>query len=123
MNKPNDTKVAQFLADLALADDEKYRIVSTLREDVLAANSKITERMMYGGIMFTAIHDFGGLFVSKNHVSFEFSDGYLFTDKENNLEGTGKKRRHLKIKKLADIKAKNTKDYIKQAINKANTTQ
>lgn len=39
---------------------------------------------MYGGIMFSPGDDFGGLFVYKNHVSFEFGNGAKFVAPHKN---------------------------------------
>ncbi len=35
---------------------------------------------MYGGIMFSLDDDFGGIFVRKNHISFEFGNGFAMDD-------------------------------------------
>ena len=70
---------------------------------------------MYGGIMFSQLKDFGGVFVYKNHISFEFSDGYRFDDATKLLQGSGKYRRHLKIKSRADIEIKKVYFFVKQA--------
>ena len=61
---------------------------------------------MYGGIIFSLADDFGGIFVYKNHVSFEFSYGYKLDDPSKLLEGNGKYRRHLKIKSIEDLEIK-----------------
>ncbi len=71
---------------------------------------------MYGGIMFSIEDDFGGIFVRKNHVSFEFSSGSQMDDPNNILEGTGQFRRHLKIRSMADIDAKIVKFFVKQSL-------
>ena len=70
--------------------------------------------MMYGGIIFSLSTDFGGVFVYKNHVSFEFSLGYKLDDPEKLLEGGGKYRRHLKMKSLEQVKMKKVDFYLKQ---------
>ena len=57
---------------------------------------------------------FGGLFVRENHVSFEFVSGVYMNDQHNILEGTGKFRRHLKIRSLADIEDKKVDFFVKQ---------
>ncbi len=85
-----------------------------LRKSVFEIHPTVTERIMYGGIMFTLEKDFGGIFMSKKHISFEFTEGYLFKNPESHLEGTGKFRRHLKIKSLQDIKDKTVKFYLTQ---------
>ncbi|PCI86925.1 MAG: hypothetical protein COB24_08185 [Hyphomicrobiales bacterium] len=77
-------------------------------------------RPMYGGLVFEledAVHktQIGGVFISKKHVSFEFSKGYLFDDPNGLLEGGGKFRRHLKLRSFNDIGDKNLTGFFKQA--------
>ena len=77
-------------------------------------------RPMYGGLVFEledAVHktQIGGVFISKKHVSFEFSKGYLMDDPDGLLEGGGKFRRHLKLRSFNDIDDKNLIYYFKQA--------
>ena len=57
----------------------------------------------------------GGLFEYKTHVSLEFSQGVSFADPNQLLEGSGKKRRHLKFQAEADIAAKDAKGFLEQA--------
>lgn len=73
------------------------------------------QKVMYGGIMFSAPQNWGGLFVSQKHISFEFSQGVTFKDPNSHLEGIGKNRRHLKIRSLDDIIEKEVEFYVKQA--------
>ncbi|HAJ95428.1 MAG TPA: hypothetical protein DCP02_04250 [Actinobacteria bacterium] len=60
--------------------------------------------------------DFGGLFVRKKHISLEFSSGADMNDSYTILEGTGKFRRHLKIRSLADIENKTVDFFVKQSL-------
>lgn len=113
----NDTKVKEFLDKIRQDAADKFKVLETLREIVLKIHPETTERMMYGGIMFTAKgEDFGGIFVSKNHISFEFSNGVSFDDPNKLLEGTGKHRRHLKIKPDVNILNYEVEYFVKQAI-------
>lgn len=59
----------------------------------------------------------GGIFVYKDHVSLEFSEGASFDDPEAQLEGKGKMRRHLKLKTVDDVKTKDAQNYIRQALS------
>lgn len=59
---------------------------------------------------------FGGVFASNKHVSFEFSEGYKFNDPDKMLEGTGKFRRHLKLRLIGDVAAKNVAGFVNQAL-------
>jgi len=105
----------KFIENIEILDCEKYQILQQLREIVFNIFPNVKERMMYGGIMFSHNKDFGGIFVYKNHISFEFSDGYRFDDASKLLEGSGKLRRHLKLKSLDDMEAKKVNFFVKQA--------
>ena len=115
MKKSKDEKVQKFLDDIEEFDTEKSRILQHLRKIVFNQYPEVSERMMYGGIMFSLGEDFGGIFVRKKHISFEFSEGAIFKDPNNALEGTGEFRRHLKIKSLEDIEYKNVDFFVRQA--------
>ena len=117
MGDEQSEKVSVFLGDLKEMDAEMYGIVLELRKLVFDTYSGATEKVMYGGIVFTNDKElFGGVFPYKNHVSMEFSKGYLMEDCDGRLEGKGKYRRHLKFKNMADILWNNTEYYIRQAI-------
>ena len=115
-NKSKNEQVQKFLEEIMMFDDEKFSILQELRKIVFKNHKKTEERMMYGGIMFSLEDDFGGIFVRKNHVSFEFINGFTMNDQKKLLEGTGKIRRHLKIKSLSDIKDKKVNFFVKQAV-------
>ncbi|MDY0199544.1 MAG: DUF1801 domain-containing protein [Tenuifilaceae bacterium] len=117
MQKSKSKKVQAFLDEILTVDNEKFIIINAMREIVFENHKTTDERIMYGGIMFSIDDDdFGGLFVRKNHISFEFTKGFLMKDPNKLLEGNGKYRRHLKIKSIDDIQYKNVEYYIKQAI-------
>ncbi len=62
--------------------------------------------------MFFLSGDFGGVFVRKQHVFFEFIAGNELRDPEKFPEGTGKYRRHLKLYSQEDIETKNVAYYV-----------
>lgn len=115
-----DARVNAFLDGLSLLGGELPTIVRRLREIVARVCPGVAERMMYGGIMFSGGADFGGVFVSKGHVSFEFSQGNAFRDPEGLLEGSGKFRRHLKFRTVADVDPKAVAFFVRQAVDGAN---
>jgi hypothetical protein len=116
MKKSKNESVQTFLEEILMLNDKQFIILQKLRGIVFRIYPKTNERIMYGGIMFSLEDDFGGLFVRKNHISFEFGKGFEINDPKKLLEGTGKFRRHLKIKSLSDIKDKNVDYFVKQAI-------
>lgn len=116
MKKSKDEKVQQFLEEMLLTDSEKFDILQELRSIVFVLYPQVHERIMYGGIMFACEEDWGGIFASKKHVSFEFGNGCDFKDLQKQLEGTGKHRRHLKIHDVDEIERKDVAFYVKQAV-------
>lgn len=109
--------IQEFIEKTGFLDYDKMECLKILRDLVFQNFPDTKEKIMYGGIMFFLDkEDFGGLFVRKNHISFEFVKGFLMNDPEKLLEGDGKYRRHLKIKSIDDIKNKEVEFYIKQAI-------
>lgn len=117
MTHSQDKRIQTFLDDMKTADFEKYQILQTARGIVFKAAPDATERFIYGGIMFTRNEaDMGGVFASKKHVSFEFTQGYLLDDPEKHLEGGGKFRRHLKLRSVADMETKGAKRLAIQAL-------
>jgi hypothetical protein len=85
MNKNNKSKneqVQKFLEEIMMLDDEQFNILQELRKIIFKNYKKTDERMMYGGIMFSLEDDFGGIFVRKNHVSFEFINGFTMNDQK-----------------------------------------
>ena len=116
MKKSKDEKVQKFLDEIMMFNDEQFDILQKLREIVFKNYPKTNERMMYGGIMFSLEGDFGGIFVRKKHVSFEFVNGFTMNDPDKLLEGSGKFRRHLKIKSLLDINDKKVDFFVQQVV-------
>jgi len=112
INKP----VEELLEDIQMADFKKYETVMQLRGLVFSINPQIEERVMYGGVMFSLKNDWGGVFVRKNHISFEFAFGVHLNDPDGLLEGTGEFRRHLKLRGSVDIENKKVAFFIKQAL-------
>ena len=58
----------------------------------------------------------GGIYTYKKHISIEFSNGSGFIDTDSILEGSGKKRRHIKIYTDDDIFQKNYTYFVSQAM-------
>jgi len=116
MEKSKNERVQKFIDEIRECDIEKFVILQKIRTILFANYPEINERIMYGGIMFSLKEDFGGLFVRKNHISLEFSFGASMNDPQKILEGTGKFRRHLKIRSLSDIEDKKVEYFVEQAI-------
>jgi len=110
-----DPKVQQYLEDQAMTDYDKFEIVTKIRAIVLTNLPNIQEKIMYGGIMFTldGVNQCG-VYTSQNHVSLEFSQGYLLDNKNGVLEGVGHTRRHIKVNSLEEVITKNIADLVDQ---------
>ncbi len=117
MKKSNHKEVQAFLENIQLMDQTNYQILASVRNYIFKVYPETYEKMMYGGIVFFMNEEmYSGLFVHKNHISLEFSNGFLMKDPNQQLEGKGKYRRHLKLKSKEDLENKNVKYYIKQAV-------
>ena len=106
---------AKFLQELQTYDPEKHKIVTALRKVVLGMNKDVHEEIKYGGLLYSNEKPYTGLFVSKHHVSMEFSEGAKLRDPKKLLHGTGKYRRHLKFSSLSEINVSDVKALVKQA--------
>lgn len=106
-------QIDKFLEELRVMDADKYEILTSLREIVLETFPNVSEIYKYGGIMFDLNENFGGLFASKKHVSFEFTYGFQLTSKLK-LEGSGKYRRHLKVTALSETLEEGIKELLVQ---------
>ena len=110
-------EIERLLEAIRIANTGAYDTIQQVRGVVQAAAPKCHERVMYGGIMFAIDGtDWGGVFANKNHVSFEFSNGYLLDDASKFLEGKGKFRRHIKLVHVDDITAKHLAGFITQTL-------
>lgn len=112
----SDKKVEQLVHDLQLTHPDLHAIVQAARTLVRSVAPEVTERVMYGGILFAAPEQFCGVFAYSAHVSMEFGQGAELNDPHRVLEGSGKFRRHIKLHTLADLESKHLRDYIAQAL-------
>ena len=112
----SDPKVDELLHDLQLTHPDLHALVQAVRNLVRAAAPKASERVMYGGILFSAPEQFCGVFAYSAHVTMEFGRGAELDDTHGMLEGKGKFRRHIKLQSIADIASKHLKDYVAQAL-------
>lgn len=118
MNKVTNQEVQTFLEATQIMSPDKYESMIEIREIFHQHHPAAEEKIMYGGLTFFLNNElFGGIFINKNHISIEFSNGHLMNDPNKYLEGKGKYRRHLKIHQRVDIETKEVSNYIKQAIS------
>ncbi|ERN41914.1 hypothetical protein KR51_00014480 [Rubidibacter lacunae KORDI 51-2] len=122
----NDTALQQvedFINDIQSVNPEHAEIIKLVRDLFAEENEEIFQGIKYGGLAFFQNGALiGGIFPYKKHLSIEFSNGADFSDPSSDLEGKGKKRRHLKIFTAEDIDAKNALYFVKQAVDKRSDT-
>ncbi len=110
------TKSVQSLVeDLRLLSETNFEIVETIRALVKKTFKSTSEEVKYGGILFTSGVQFCGVFAYKEHVSVEFGSGAKIKDDIGHLEGSGKRRRHLKLRSVGEIKSKQLAKYLSLA--------
>ena len=113
----SNEKVNDFLTDIRASFPNKAAIVEAIRALFLESNIEVEEDIKYCGIVFTISTTLiGGIYLYKEHISIEFSQGVNFSDPKGFLEGKGKLRRHLKITGKRDLNNKEIRHYIDQAI-------
>jgi len=109
--------VSDLLDSVRLASEESHALVQAVRHSVRESCRSITEEVKYGGLVFASEGlPFGGVFVYTQHVSVELSSGASIADPYGHLEGSGKGRRHLKLRSIADIKGKHLATYLTLAV-------
>ena len=117
LNISNNHRVNDFLSDIKSLSNNQSEIVLSIRDLFLDASEGLDEDIKYGGIVFSLSKGLlGGIYVYKEHISIEFSNGADFTDTDSILEGSGKHRRHLKIYSPKDVAQKKSGDFINQAV-------
>jgi len=87
-------------------------LVLRLHKLILSVDTKITDSLKYGGILYTAGAPFCGVFSHSGHVLLEFSRGAALADIHQVLEGQGSKRRHIKLVSGDDLFKKNIRHYV-----------
>ena len=107
------TKSVQSLVeDIRLISETNHEVVEAVRALVKKTFQSASEEVKYGGILFSSGVQFCGVFAYKEHVSVEFGAGARITDDIGLLEGSGKGRRHLKLKSVAEVKNKKLAEYL-----------
>ncbi|WP_321429905.1 DUF1801 domain-containing protein [uncultured Methanolobus sp.] len=109
-------RIDDFVNEALLVNGDLGEIIVSLRKLVMGIYPQAEEEIKYGGLVFIIDERlFCGIFLRKNHVSVEFDNGAEMSDNEKKLEGTGKHRRHLKIRNYDDIIDKKVDFFLKQS--------
>ena len=108
--------VKTYLSETRKYSFEFHDMVVRIRSLFLETCPGLSDAVKYGGIVFLKEKELiGGIFVYKEHVSVEFSQGMSFHDPEGILEGKGKYRRHIKLHGLEEVGEKRVADFVAQA--------
>jgi hypothetical protein len=113
-------KTSQLLDDWQSTHPDLYPIVDSIYQRIKQLAPELIETVKYGGILFAQNEEESssvcGVFVYAAHVSLEFTHGAEFDDPFQQLEGSGKFRRHLKFKTPSDLETKQIDTYIALAL-------
>lgn len=104
--------VQSLIEDIRLLSETNYQLVEAVRALVKETFELVSEEVKYGGVLFSSGVQFCGVFAYKEHVSVEFGSGAKITDALGYLEGSGKGRRHIKLRSSAEIKSKKLAEYL-----------
>ncbi|MFD1851335.1 DUF1801 domain-containing protein [Oceanobacillus bengalensis] len=113
MKPTQNEKVDQLIETLPLNIQE---ITTSLRK-LLFEISDFTEEVKWGMPSYYKHSNICYLQPSKKHVNLGFYNGAGLKDPDNLLEGTGKQMRHIRIKKIEEIKPEQFKNLIEEAID------
>jgi hypothetical protein len=115
----SNQSVSTLLEDIRLVSEPNHAIMQAVRTLVRKTFANTTEEVKYGGILFAAGVQFGGVFAYKEHVTVEFRFGAKMDDLYGFLEGKGKGRRHIKLESVAQIEEKKLAAYLPLALEAA----
>ena len=108
--------VDALLDDIRYINEAHYQLVQEVRALVRDLVNTVSEEVKYGGILFSSDVMFAGVFAYKEHVTVEFGQGAKIQDTFGFLEGSGKFRRHIKLKVTSDIEARRLAEYVRLAL-------
>jgi hypothetical protein len=108
--------VDALLDDIRYINEAHYQLVQEVRALVRDLVNTVSEEVKYGGILFSSDVLFAGVFAYKDHVTVEFGQGAKIQDTFGFLEGSGKFRRHIKLKLSSDIEDRRLADYVRLAL-------
>lgn len=93
-------QVTQFIDN---APDDQQEIMNLIRDLIHDTVNGVIENYKWSRPVFSLEKDFAYLKQAKNYVTLGFFNFKRIDDKYNQLEGTGKEMRHIKLKKVEDV--------------------
>jgi hypothetical protein len=114
MESNRNVEVDEFIEALP---EEIKAITVRLREIIHETDENMKEEIKWKMPCFSKDNaDICYLQTAKKHVNLGFYSGASLEDKEDILEGEGKKMRHIRIKKMEDIQEEIYRGLIREAI-------
>lgn len=95
---------------------EHQAIMGKLRSFVKKRAPKLEESIKWGGICWVGRGIVCYAHPLEDRIDFGFFKGVLLKDPKKILEGSGKFLRHVKVRKLADIRDKELSGMLEQAV-------
>lgn len=96
-------------------DSPQKKIVKELRRIVANHSSDIKEEIKWNVPTYSRCKNICSIMVHKKHVNFQVFCGAHIKDAQE-LEGTGKDMRHLKLSTLDEVDETKVEKYLKQAL-------
>ncbi|WP_439489544.1 DUF1801 domain-containing protein [Algoriphagus sp.] len=99
------------------ATEEQRKIMEAIRLIIHTEVPSVVENFKWSRPVFSTDSDFAYFRTSKAHLTFGFYNYEKIKDHRNLLEGTGKDMRHIKLKRLDDLKPEIIRNWIQQLVN------
>jgi len=90
-------------------------VACKLRRVIQEHFSDLKEEMKWNVPTYSQNQNVCSIMVHKNHVNFQIFNGAHIEDSQD-LAGTGKDMRHLKLSSLDDLNSAKLRQYLKQAL-------
>ncbi len=104
-------KVTEYIAK---AKEEQIIILETLRKLIHETIIDVSEEVKWNMPVFNNGKDFAYLRFAKNHITLGFYNIDKIQDPDNLLEGEGNTLKHIKIKKMDEIRKNVISLWLKQ---------
>ncbi|NQT74302.1 MAG: DUF1801 domain-containing protein [Chloroflexi bacterium] len=105
-SKEVDEWIAKLKPDL-------QKIANALRDVVFEAEPAITESIKWSRPVYSKRGNICSIDPAKDHLNLGFFNGVNLQDTAGLLEGTGKKLRHIKVRKLEDVRKNEFRELVK----------
>ncbi|SFE17223.1 hypothetical protein SAMN05216238_109103 [Lentibacillus persicus] len=109
----HNKEVDQFIIN---SPENIQDIIRQLRKLIFETSPNITEEMKWGKPCYIENGLVCYLQTAKQHVNLGFYFGAHLKDKDNLLQGSGKKMRHIRVNQLNDIQPEQFSALIREAI-------